>query len=57
MKTENELCIASKPDEKEAYEAPVIEIVEVMVEHGFQASAGGDLSDDPNDGDDPDGTY
>ena len=55
MKTINELCTASKPEAKEVYEAPVIEIVEVLVEQGFQAS-GGSLSDDPNDGDSG-GTY
>jgi len=55
MKTINELCTASKPEVKKVYEAPVIEIVEVLVEQGFQATSG-NLNDDPNDGDSG-GTY
>jgi len=54
MKTINELSTASKPETKEAYEAPVIEIVEVLVERGFQATSES-LSGNPNGEDD--GTY
>jgi len=51
MKTENRINPANEPEAKEAYAAPAVEIVEVMVERGFQAS--GDESDDLSG--DPDG--
>jgi len=38
MKTENKLYKTGTPEMKEAYKAPVIEIVEVKVEQGFQTS-------------------
>jgi len=47
---ENKNNAAILPEKKEAYEAPVIEIVEVKVEHGVQMSVeppGTDPSD-PN---------
>ena len=55
MKAENKLSRTNKPGAKETYEAPVIEIVEVKVEHGFQATSD-TLSGNPND-EDSEGTF
>ena len=50
MNTENRLNPANMSKTKEAYESPVIEIVEIKVEQGVQMS--GEMGDDPN-GSDP----
>ena len=52
MKAENRINQANASEAKEAYAAPAVEIVEVMVERGFQAT--GDESDGLS-GDNPDG--
>jgi hypothetical protein len=52
MEKENKITTAYLP---EAYEAPVIEIIEVRVEQGFNCS--GSLGGNPNDSDDPDGSF
>jgi len=45
MKKEMMITPANAPELEEKYEAPAIEIVEVIVEQGFQAS----LEREPND--------
>ena len=46
MEKEKELNPANLPDTRETYEAPVIKIVGVRVERGFQVSDGTDSIDD-----------
>jgi len=48
MKTENKLYKTGTPEMKEAYEAPVIKMVEIKVEQGVQLSP-----TDPGDPNDP----
>ena len=45
MEIKNKLNRAGLPDARETYETPIIEIVEVRVEQGFQGS----LRNDPED--------
>ena len=40
MEKETKTAPVNVPETKEAYEAPVIETIEVRVEQGFQASLG-----------------
>jgi len=40
METNKEMNRTIAPDTREAYEAPVMEIVEIKVEQGFQMSGG-----------------
>jgi len=40
MEKDNKITTAYLPEIKEMYEAPIIKMVEVKVEQGFQASPG-----------------
>ena len=48
MEKENKLILVNQPDTRETYAAPVIEIVGVRVERGFQ-DTGTDSIDDKGD--------
>ncbi|MCL2650660.1 MAG: hypothetical protein FWD60_06510 [Candidatus Azobacteroides sp.] len=45
METNEAMNRTNAPDTKEKYEAPVMEIVEIKVEQGFQMSGGDPLKE------------
>ena len=45
MEKENKICFADMAEAKEVYKAPVIEIIEVIIERGFEISLETEMND------------
>jgi len=45
MEKENKIFCADMAEAKELYKAPIIEIIEVIIERGFEISLGAEMDD------------